>query len=128
MEKTYHILIAEDEKPMATALKLKLENEGFTTTIVFDGEQALEALGKESFDVVLLDLMMPKVDGFGVLEALQQFKYAPPVIVSSNLGQPEDQEHAKKLGAIDFFVKSDTPINHVVEHITKVIEDVQKEA
>lgn len=121
MSEGKRVLIAEDEKPMARALEMKLNSLGFDAHTVFDGEQALAALKAEKFDVVLLDLMMPKLDGFGVLEALQKEGSKVPVIVSSNLGQPEDMERAKGLGAVDFFVKSDTPISEVVTHVTNVL-------
>ena len=64
---------------------------------------------------------MPKLDGFGVLQALKGKGITVPVIISSNLGQPEDQERARNLGAVDFFVKSDTPINEVIGYIEHVL-------
>ncbi len=115
------ILIAEDEKPMARALELKFNNSGFEAKAVFDGEEALSELKKASYDLLLLDLMMPKMDGFGVLEALKKESNKMPVIVSTNLSQPGDVERAKALGAVDYFVKSDTPIVEVIEHVKKII-------
>ena len=79
------ILIAEDEKPMSHALDLKLSKEGFSVVVANDGEATVEALAKDKFDLVLLDLMMPKLDGFKVLETMQANKNRTPVIVSSNL-------------------------------------------
>jgi len=121
MAKQKAILIAEDEKPMATALKLKLSNEGYDVVVAFDGKAALEAIDARSFDLMLLDLMMPKLDGFGVLEALQKKGKKVKTIVSSNLSQPEDFERAKELGAVDYFVKSDTSISAVVKHVQDVL-------
>ena len=72
------ILIVEDEKPMARALKLKLSREGFYADVVFDGQSALDALKKEKFDLVILDLVIPVVDGFEVLEKMKSGKY--PII------------------------------------------------
>jgi DNA-binding response OmpR family regulator len=115
------VLIVEDEKPMARALQLKLEKEGFAVRTVFDGDEALELLLKEKFDIVLLDIMMPKKDGFAVLAELRERKDSTPVVVSTNLGQEEDAERAKKLGAQDYFVKSNTPIAEVIEHIKQTL-------
>jgi CheY-like chemotaxis protein len=120
---TKKILIAEDEKPMAKALELKLKGSGFEAKAVFNGVEALAEMEKEKYDLLLLDLMMPVMDGFGVLEAL---KNKPDnktlVIVSSNLSQAEDINRAKALGAVDYFVKSDTPISEVVNHIKAALK------
>lgn len=118
---TYKILIAEDEKQMAHALELKLKKSGFEPKVAYNGIEAIKILEKEKIDLVLLDLMMPEKDGFGVLEDMKQKKISVPVIVSTNLSQEDDVKKAKDLGAKDYFVKSDTPINEVVEHIKKVL-------
>lgn len=111
------ILICEDEKPLSSALNLKLSSQGYTPTIVNNGREALEKLSQNQFDLILLDLIMPEVDGFEVLEELKNKGISTPVIVLSNLGQKEDIEKAKTLGAKDFFIKSDTPIAEVVEKV-----------
>ena len=115
------ILIAEDEKPMAKALKTKFESKGYEVTNAFDGEEALSCLSKSKYDLLLLDLMMPKKDGFAVMEELKTKKNKTPIIVSTNLSQPQDEERAKKLGAKDYFVKSDTPITEVVSIVEKIL-------
>lgn len=115
------ILIAEDEKPMAHALEVKLNSSGYEATTVFDGQQAIEALEAETYHLVLLDLMMPKKDGFAVLEEMKEKKIKTPVIVSTNLSQESDIDKAKNLGAKDYFVKSDTPITGVVEYVKKTL-------
>ncbi|MBU2542739.1 response regulator [Patescibacteria group bacterium] len=115
------ILIAEDERPMARALELKLNKYGFEAKVVSNGEEALEELGKTKYDLLLLDLMMPKKDGFGVLEGIKEKGYTIPVIVSTNLSQENDVKKAKELGAKDYFVKSDTPINEVIKRVEKVL-------
>jgi DNA-binding response OmpR family regulator len=115
------ILIADDEKALAKALQLKLNHSGFETSTAFDGAEALEMLKKESFDLLLLDLVMPKMDGFQVLEEIAKLSKKPKVIVTSNLGQEEDAEKAKSKGAIHFFVKSDTPITEIVEYVRSAL-------
>jgi len=111
------ILIVEDEKAISKALELKLTYEGFDVKTVFNGVEALSLLEKEKFDLILLDLVMPKLDGFGVLEVLKSKGNKIPIIVSSNLSQKEDYQRAKDLGAIDFLIKSDTPVAEVVKKI-----------
>jgi len=111
------ILIIEDEKAISKALDLKLTYEGFSVKTVFNGIEALSLLEKEKFDLILLDLVMPKLDGFGVLEVLKSKGNKIPIIVSSNLSQKEDYQRAKDLGAIDFLIKSDTPVAEVVKKI-----------
>ena len=114
---TNKILVAEDEKPMAKALELKLTSVGFEVEVAFDGEEAIKKIKDNKYDLILLDLVMPKVDGFDVLKEIQNLKLSTPVIVSSNLSQEEDRKKAKDLGAKDYFVKSDTTLNELVEKV-----------
>lgn len=116
------ILIIEDEKPMANALKLKLKKNGFDVTVAFNGEDGLSFLKKESFDLILLDLIMPKIDGFKVLENLQIQKSSIPVIVLSNLGQDEDKKRAEMLGAKGYFIKSNTTLASLIVNIKQIFE------
>jgi DNA-binding response OmpR family regulator len=111
------ILIVEDEKPMARALELKLTNAGYEVTTASDGKCGLDCLGKEDVDLILLDLIMPNLDGFGVLEALKAQGNKTPVIVLSNLSQEEDEARATALGAKGFFIKSNTPIADIVAQV-----------
>lgn len=120
-EKKLRILVVEDEKPLARALELKFEHSGFDAVAVFDGQEALDILKKEKFDLILLDLMLPKVDGFGVMQALHERKLKTPVIVTTNLSQEEDAKKVKALGAAYYLVKSDTPINKIVDHVVAVL-------
>lgn len=115
--KQKRILIIDDEKPMARALELKLSHSGFEAKSVHNGEEALALLKKESFNLILLDLVMPKLDGFNVLQALKNRKNATPIIILSNLGQEEDEKRARDMGAKDFFIKSNTPIAEIVEKV-----------
>ncbi len=115
------ILIIEDEKPLAHALELKLTHEGFVVTATGSGEEALTLLSKEHFDLVLTDLIIPGVDGFKVLETVQDKKMKIPVIVMTNLNQEEDRKRASDLGATDFFVKSNSPISLIVEKVKNVM-------
>ena len=119
---TKRVLIVEDERPMAQALKIKLDKSGFTTEIASNGEEALKIIDRSKFDIILLDLVMPRLDGFGVLEELKKNKVAIPVIVASNLGQETDIKRAVSLGAVDYFVKSDISIAEIIEKIKKALD------
>jgi DNA-binding response OmpR family regulator len=114
------ILIVEDERPMAYVLGLKLENSGFEIRNAFSGEEAIAFLKKEPFDLVLLDVMLPGKDGFGVLSEMKRKGIKTPVIILSNLGQKEDFEKAKKMGAIEYIVKSNVSISEIIKRIQKI--------
>jgi DNA-binding response OmpR family regulator len=116
-KKAKKILIIEDEKPMAKALKLKLEKNGFEVDIAPDGKEALKKLKGEKYHLALMDLVMPHMDGFTLLKELQDKKIKTPIIVTSNLSQKEDMEKAKSYGVKDFLVKSDTPITDIVKKV-----------
>jgi DNA-binding response OmpR family regulator len=120
MPKIKSILIVEDERPIARALELKLKNSGFAAEPVNNGEEALLILGVKKFDLIILDLVMPKMDGFTLLAEIRKRGMDTPVIVTSNLSQDEDKARAKKLGAIDYFIKSNTPLTAIVENIKKI--------
>lgn len=117
------IFIIEDHRPIAKALELKLAHAGFATKTASDGEKALQILSQETFDLIVLDLVVPKIDGFTFLEEIKKRGLSSPkVIVVSNLSQPEDIKRAKELGVSTYFVKSDTPLKTIVEHITHMVE------
>jgi len=116
------ILIIEDEKPIAKALELKLSHEGFETTATFDGESGVMAMKEGSFDLILCDLVMPKMDGFDVLQKRKDANIKTPVIILTNLSQDEDSKKAVELGAKDVFVKSDIPISEIVSYVKKNLE------
>ena len=118
------ILIVEDEKSLAKILEHKLLSSGFYAEVVFDGENALEKLNENHYDLMLLDLILPKVDGFGVLETMKKKKIKCKVIVLSNLSQTEDIDRVKQLGVIDYLVKSDIPLIDVVEEVRKRIDTI----
>jgi DNA-binding response OmpR family regulator len=116
------ILIIEDEKTLARALEHKLTRSGYMVSAVFNGEDGIKRVQKEIFDLILLDLIMPKVDGFAVLAVLKAENIMTPVIVLTNLGQEHDMKQAKEFGAKDFFIKSNTSIASIVEHVTELLK------
>ena len=113
------VLIVEDERPLAHALDLKLKHEGFETTVANNGKEGLDLIESGDFDIVLLDMMMPVMDGFQVLRELQQSPKKPVVFVLSNLSQREDESRVLEAGARKYFIKSDTPLSVIVEEVKK---------
>lgn len=116
------VLIVEDQKPMSHALQIKLTSSGFDVTIANDGEEALKILETEKFDIILLDLIMPRMDGFVALQEMKKRNVKAPVIVASNLGQEDDIKKAKDLGASDYFIKSNVSIADIIEKIKNVLK------
>lgn len=125
MDKKIKILIAEDDEPISKAMELKLKKSGFDPTMAVDGFGVIDAVSKDNFDLIILDLMMPVKNGFETLEELQKKGNKTPIIVSSNLSQEEDFEKAKKLGAVDYFVKSEKSIAEIVESIEKFLGKIK---
>lgn len=127
-----NILIAEDEKLLSRVLKEEFEEAGFKVISVFNGFEAVKEIKAKSknIDLILLDLLMPVVDGFQVLEEMQKDQLynlsSIPVIVLSNLGQDDEIKKSFKLGAADYFVKSQHPIAEVVEKVKSFLEKSQK--
>jgi two-component system, OmpR family, alkaline phosphatase synthesis response regulator PhoP len=118
------ILVVEDDKFLDSAYRAKLTKTGFEVQIATDGDEALQTLQSFVPDIILLDLVMPKKDGFATLEELKKSEKLKhiPVIVASNLGQKEDLDKAKALGARDFIIKSDLSLDAL---ITKILEILQ---
>jgi len=111
------ILIIEDEPSLANALKLKLYSEEYVIDVAENGKIGIVKLKAKKYDLVLLDLILPELDGFGVLQEMQNWESKTPVVVLSNLSQDEDKARVKSLGAVDFFVKSDIELFKLVEYI-----------
>ena len=99
------ILIVEDEKHIAEGLRFNLEMDGFEVKMAHDGEAALEILKDESFDAIVLDVMMPKMDGFTVAKTLREAENFTPILMLTALGKPEDVLHGFESGADDYLPK-----------------------
>ena len=122
-KKPIKVLIIEDEEALLSVLAHKLVREGYKVSLARDGEQGLSQVKSMRPDVILLDILMPKLDGFGVLESLNADGTIPdlPVIIISNSGQPVEIDRALKLGARDYLVKAEFSPEEVVEKVRKVI-------
>ena len=109
-EEEVSVLFIEDDAAVAEMYRLKLELDGYTVTIAPDGEQGLKLAREEPPDIVFLDIRLPHMDGFSVLEALRVEKTLAtiPVIILSNYGEAELVERGLKLGALDYLIKAET--------------------
>jgi len=121
MKNSKKILIIEDEKTLAKALELKLTSADINVRVVFNGEDGLSLLSKEAFDLILLDLIMPKMDGFQVLSVLKEWGIKTPVMILSNLSQQNDFKRAKEFGAKEFFIKSNTSLSTIADKVNKLL-------
>ena len=122
-----YVLIVEDEDFLLRALEDNMVAKGYAVDTSLDGEEAMEKIGRKKPDVVLLDILMPKKDGFYVLEELKKNPKwkSIPVIVLSNLGEDESIKKALEMGADNYFVKSQHPIEEVVEEVRKLLENTK---
>jgi DNA-binding response OmpR family regulator len=119
METKKKILLVEDDEALAAVYKSRLELEGFETLEVNNGEKALAAAIDFKPDLILLDVMMPKISGFDVLDILRNTPETANirVVMLTALSQPKDKEKAQALGVDDYLVKSQVVIGDVVERI-----------
>lgn len=114
-----YILIAEDDHFLSFLLRGRLEKENFVVKQATDGEEAMALIKSEKPDLLILDLIMPRLSGFEVLEqtSIDPELNKIPVIILSNLGQDEDVQKAKRLGVVEYFVKARTSVDDLVASI-----------
>ena len=119
MQSKKKILLVEDDTALASVYKSRLELEGFEVSHVANGELALSSAVEFKPDLIVLDAMMPKINGFDVLDILRNTPETTNVrvVMLTALSQPTDKERAKELGADDYLVKSQVVISDVVERI-----------
>lgn len=119
------ILIVEDDLPTVDALAFKLNQKGISASTALNGEEATERLKREKYDLVLLDLLLPKKNGFEVIKEVRTngLSRDAKIIIFSNLGQEDNIEKAKKLGASGYIVKADVGINELSERIIKELNN-----
>jgi DNA-binding response OmpR family regulator len=123
-EKKVKVLIVDDDAFLTGIYATKLELEGFEVITARDGEEGIKAAMREKPALILLDVLMPKVDGF---ESLKRLKDDPetksiPVIMLTNLGQKEDVEKGLQDGAVDYLIKAHFVPSEAVEKIKKVLK------
>lgn len=117
------ILLVEDEVMLSHLLMPRLEKEGYIVTLAEDGEEAIQEIRSQKFDLILFDLCLPRQSGFETMEQLMNEKDIAqgPIIVFSNLSSTEDMERAKQLGASDYLVKTNTTHDELLEHISTLL-------
>lgn len=113
------ILLVEDDTALASVYRSRLELEGFDVCEANNGEDALSLAVSEHPNLILLDVMMPKISGFDVLDILRNTPETTNirVIMLTALSQPKDKERAEQLGVDDYLVKSQVVIGDVVERV-----------
>lgn len=118
------ILVVEDDTYLANAYRVKLTKAGFEVKNAFDGDEAIGLLQTFIPDLIILDIVMPKKDGFTTLKEIKANEAWKniPVILATNLGQKEDREKGIKLGAYDFFTKTDFSLNTLMEKINNILQ------
>ncbi len=117
--KSQTILLVEDDKFVSKAYSFFLKKEGYNVLYAADGEEGLKILKGSKPDLILLDLIMPGMNGFEMLKALKSKKVTReiPVIIVSNLGQESDIQECKRLGAADYLIKADLYMKDVLVKI-----------
>jgi len=105
VERTVHILVIEDERKLAKALRDGLEAEGYEVSAATDGEEALQLANRSEFDLLILDLSLPRRDGIDVLAALRRRNVATPVFILTARDAVEDRVRGLDVGADDYLVK-----------------------
>lgn len=117
------ILIVEDDMFLRSLIARKLENEGYKTEMAIDGEDGLVKVGAVKPDLVLLDIILPKMNGFEVLERIKSNSSTKdiPVILLTNLGEKEDAEKGMNLGAVGYMVKAHFTPEEIIAKIKEII-------
>ena len=119
------ILVIEDEDLLIDLLQKKLEGSGYSVFLARNGEEGLKLMRENRPDIVLLDIIMPKMGGFEVLEKMAEDDSLKkiPVVIISNSGQPVELDRAKKLGVKDWLIKTEFDLDEVLK---KVIAQIGK--
>ena len=126
--KKYTLLLVEDDSFLSNIYKTKFEMEGFEVMAAADGEAGLALAKSKRVDVILLDILLPKLDGFTVLKELKADKNVKdvPVILLTNLGQKDDVNKGLELGAADYLIKAHFKPSETVAKVRKVIEGLPR--
>ena len=118
-----HVLIVEDDVFLAEIYQKKFEMEGFKVSMASNGEKGLADMKKKKPDIVLLDILLPKLDGFAVLEAAKEDSTIKniPIILLTNLGQKDDVQRGLDEGAEDYLIKTHFKPSEVVDKVRSVL-------
>lgn len=118
------ILIIEDDSVLSSMYKTKFEADGLEVLSAANGVDGLKTAQKEKLDLIMLDIILPQIDGFAVLEELKKDPKTKiiPVIMLTSLGTDEDQEKGKKMGAIDYIIKASLTPAQISERIKEILK------
>jgi len=119
-----HILIVEDDTFMSGLLARKFSSENFKISAASNAQQAREILEKDKVGLIILDIVLPGTDGISFLKEIKgNSRFSSiPVVIASNLGQPEEIETGLKEGAADYIVKANTSPGDIVEKVKSILE------
>lgn len=119
------ILLVEDDTFLIDILVQKLKNDDFDVIHAGDGETAIQKAHNESPDIILLDIILPGMNGFEVIKRLKDDPNTEniPIAILSNLGQKEDIEKGQKLGAVDFIVKANHSLDEIVDRVGDILAE-----
>ena len=123
------IVLIEDEEVLTNLLVNKLAKAGYEVRVAPDGISGLDMVYSSKPDLILLDMLLPRLNGFGVLEKLTETKLLPgiPIIVISNSGQPVEVERALKMGVQDYLIKVNFDPNELLQKVNRIFEQTQEQ-
>ena len=121
-ENMYKVLIADDNKQIVSILSEYCKKNNFTVSTVFDGEEALKEIEKNKFDIVLLDVMMPKKDGFDVCRETRKFSNVPIIMITAR-GEDYEKIMGLEIGADDYIVKPFSP-GEIIARINAILRRI----
>lgn len=113
--KKQKILIVEDEKSLSNALKKALITQGYMVEVASDGQIAVQKIQNSTYDLILLDMYLPKVEGLELLKQKNKLENTTPTIVLSNINEGEEMAMARELGAERYLIKADTSIDELLK-------------
>lgn len=124
MAKKIKIVLVEDDEFLANMYETKLTLEGFEVAHAGDGEKGLELAKSEQPEIILLDILLPKKDGWEVLKILKDQEETKdiPVLMLTNLGQEDDVDKGLKMGAVDYLIKAHFVPQEVIDKIHKILK------
>jgi len=117
------LLVAEDDQQLNALYKQKLGSAGFDVKTVTDGAMVFSAIRDWTPDLILLDLLMPKKDGYEVLKELKKNHATKhiPVVIASNLGEMDNRQMCLQMGAVDYFVKTEITLSGLADKLKKFL-------
>ena len=122
-----NILLVEDNEPLQRAYKTILSKAGYTVTVASDGEIALELVKQQDFKLILLDILMPHLDGIGFLEIFRKKEHKGTLVIAfSNLDDAVTVAEARRLGVDDYLIKANTSPNQVLYHVERAFSENKK--